>query len=59
MPEYGILYDFTHHHAVDGREIVPMKEAQIVEQCEIIKAKGLKNVSHIERILLAALLTMT
>ncbi|GJE86630.1 HyuA and DUF917 domain-containing protein [Phanerochaete sordida] len=29
---------------IDGREIVPMKEAQIVEQCEIIKAKGLENI---------------
>lgn len=29
---------------IDGREIVPMKEGQIIEQCEIIKAKGLKNI---------------
>ena len=30
---------------VDGREIVPMKESQLVEQCHLIKAKGLKNVN--------------
>ena len=29
---------------VDGREIMPMKESQIVEQCKLIKSKGLKNV---------------
>lgn len=33
--------------SVDGREIVPMEESQIVEQCGIIKAKGLKNVNLI------------
>ncbi|KIP10827.1 hypothetical protein PHLGIDRAFT_22081 [Phlebiopsis gigantea 11061_1 CR5-6] len=29
---------------IDGREIVPMKESQIVEQCRLIKTKNLKNV---------------
>lgn len=35
----------AHRLLVDGREIVPMKESQIVEQCQIIKSKGLNNVS--------------
>lgn len=29
---------------VDGREIRPLKEEQLVEQCNLIKEKGLKNV---------------
>ena len=31
---------------VDGREIRPLNEEQLVEQCNIIKEKGLKNVGH-------------
>ena len=30
---------------VDGREIFPLSEQQIVDQCAIIREKGLKNVS--------------
>ncbi|KZT70497.1 hydantoinase [Daedalea quercina L-15889] len=29
---------------IDGREIRPLKEEQLVEQCKLIKEKGLKNV---------------
>ncbi|RPD65174.1 hydantoinase/oxoprolinase [Lentinus tigrinus ALCF2SS1-7] len=29
---------------IDGREIYPLNEAQILEQCAIIKEKGLKNI---------------
>ena len=34
----------TNHSTVDGREILPLNERQIVEQCRIIQEKGLKNV---------------
>lgn len=29
---------------VDGREIAPLKESEIVEQCRIIREKGLNHV---------------
>ncbi|KAI0694195.1 hydantoinase/oxoprolinase [Cytidiella melzeri] len=29
---------------IDGREIVPLKEEQVIEQCKIIREKGLRNV---------------
>lgn len=30
--------------AVDGREIKPVKEEQLIEECKVIKEKGLRNV---------------
>ena len=33
--------------SVDGREIMPVKEEQIVEQCRLIRAKEILNVSHL------------
>ena len=35
---------------VDGREIKPVREEQVVEQCKIIREKGLKNVCIIAQL---------
>lgn len=35
---------FSSKQLVDGREILPLGEAQLAEQCDIIRHKGLQNV---------------
>ncbi|KAH9941324.1 hydantoinase/oxoprolinase [Epithele typhae] len=40
---------------IDGREIRPINEAQIVEQCAIVKEKGLKNVSTFNIVVLTGI----
>lgn len=40
----GLYRILTIQFVVDGREIAPLNEAQIIEQCSQIKAKGLNNV---------------
>ena len=44
-PVYSGRCHTAHNFPVDGREVVPMMESQILEQCGLVKAKGLKNVS--------------
>jgi N-methylhydantoinase A/oxoprolinase/acetone carboxylase beta subunit len=41
-----LTIDVHRNISVDGREIVSMKESEIIEQCKLTKTKGLKNVSY-------------
>lgn len=54
MAESRVRHDQTVHSPrvtdrwrlpVDGRDILPLNEQQIVEQCALVKAKGFKSVS--------------